>query len=135
MWVQRGVGTISVEKIFGINLNRADISEAKKFLIGKIGIEPAFASCGNSKGAGFSSSEVIYNIYCPKGTKMLCCEPFSAYAGGNKGTNKNELNWDGKAQAKKIGYEAEMLLQRGSKFKVLKKDGNTIYLQMIGQLQ
>ena len=31
--------------------------------------------------------------------------------------------------------EAEWIGQRGSKFKVLKKEGRTIYLQMIGQLQ
>jgi len=138
MWVQRGVGYINVEKTFGINLRLSDITPAKKFLLGKVGIEPAFASCGNTKGSGFSSSEVIYNIYCPKGTKMLYCEPFSAYAGGNKGTNKNGLNWDGKAQAKKIGYEAEMLLQRGTKFRVTKVEYSHgrwyIDLEVIGQL-
>ena len=138
MWIQRGVGTISVEKMFGINLNAANATDAKQFLIGKVGVEPAFASCGNSKGSGFSSSEVIYNIYCPKGTKMLYCEPFSAYAGGNKGVSKNGLNWDGKAKAKKIGYEAEMLLQRSTKFRVTKaeKAGYRWYidLEVIGQL-
>jgi len=136
IWVQRGVGYVNVQKIFGINLNNAGITEAKKFLLGKIGVEPAFASCANTKGSGFSSSEVIYNIYCPKGTKMLYCEPFSAYAGGNKGS-KNGLNWDGKAQAKKIGYEAEMLLQRGTKFRVIKVEKTAykwyIDLEVIGQ--
>jgi hypothetical protein len=34
-----------------------------------------------------------------------------------------------------MGDEAEWIGQRGSKFKVLKKEGRTIYLQMIGQLQ
>jgi hypothetical protein len=137
IWVQRGTGTINVEKTFGINLNNTDKIEVKKLLLGKVGIEPAFASCGNSKGAGFSSQDVIYNIYCPRGTKMLYCEPFSAYGGGNKGS-KNGLNWDGKAQAKKIGYEAEILLQRSTKFRVTKVEYSNykwyIDLDVIGQM-
>jgi hypothetical protein len=137
MWVQRGVDTINVKSIFGIDLKFTDVSDAKKILLGKVGIEPAFSSCGDSKGSGFSSKDVIYNIYCPKGTKMLYCEPFSAYGGGNKGS-KNGLNWDGKAQAKKIGYEAELLLQRSTKFRITKVEYSHykwyIDLEIIGQL-
>ncbi|MDR1882191.1 MAG: ADP-ribosyltransferase [Prevotella sp.] len=137
IWVQRGAGTINVESIFGINLKNAGIAEAKKFLTGKTGVEPAFASCGNGDRLNFSSSDVIYNIYCPKGTKMLYCEPFSAFAGGNT-DGKNGLLWDGKAQAKKIGYEAELLLQRSSKFRVTKVEKTEskwyIDMEVIGQL-
>ena len=68
---------------------------------------------------------------------MLYCEPFSAYGGGNAGS-KNGLNWDGKAKAKNFGYEAELLLQRGTKFRVIKVEYSHhkwyIDLEIIGQL-
>ena len=89
MWVQRGVSNNAVSNVFGVSISGKTAVQVKSELIGKIGTEPAFSSCGVSKGAGFASSEVIYNIYCPRKTKMLYLEPFSAYGNGDK------LSWDG----------------------------------------
>ncbi|MDR1595295.1 MAG: ADP-ribosyltransferase [Prevotellaceae bacterium] len=137
IWIQRGVDNINVESIFGVDLDQVGITDAKKMLLGKDGVEPAFASCGDSKGSGFPNKNVIYNIYCPKGTKMLYCEPFSAYGSHNEGGKKG-LSWDGKAKAKMIDTEAEMLLQRGTKFKITKVEYSRgkwyIDLDVIGQI-
>ena len=131
IWVQRGVSSTNAKSVLGIDLYNTK-SDVRK-IIGKIVTEPAFASCGNSKGAGFSSSSIIYNIYCPKGTKMLYCEPFSHYGEGTKSPN-----WDGKTKQKSFGYEAELLLQRGTKFRVTKVEKSSnkwfIDLEVIGQL-
>jgi hypothetical protein len=133
IWVQRGVSPINVKSIFGIDLDSMNIADAKKLLLGKTGIEPAFASCGDSKGAGFSNNKIIYNIYCPKGTKMLYAEPFSQYGKGAKSPH-----WDGKSTQKNFGYEAEMILQRGTKFRVSKIEHHKgiwyIDLDVIGQM-
>jgi hypothetical protein len=37
--------------------------------------DEGFVSCGSARGQGFSG--YIFNIYCPKGTKMLYAEPFT----------------------------------------------------------
>lgn len=132
MWVQRGVDADGVQGLFGINISGMSEEAAKNALVGKTGVEPAFSSCGVSKGKGFSHKPVIYNIYCPKNTKMLYSEPFSAYGDGAK-----SANWDGISKQYSFGHEAEVLLQRGTKFRVLKvkKDGYRWYIdvEIIGQ--
>ena len=45
-----------------------------------------------------------------------------------------KLLWDGKSK-ENIGTEFEWISQRGSEFKVIKRTGNTIYLQLISQLK
>jgi hypothetical protein len=91
-------------------------------VLGKEKVEFAFSSCTLCQGDGFTDRKVIYNIYCPKGTKMLYVEPFSLTGGGNQGVGKDGVSWDGKAQAKVLAYEIEMLLQRGSKFRITKAE-------------
>ena len=97
IWVQRGDGMIALKK-FGLDMNNIT-PEAIKTLVGKEGIEPAFWSCGSFKGGGFASSEIIFNIYCPRGTQGLYMEPFSYFGhgvNGGKGMNcNNGLKWDG----------------------------------------
>lgn len=58
------------------------------------------------------------NIYAPQGTKMIYAEPFSAFDNGD-GINS-------------FGNEAEMILQRGTQFKVVKveKIGSTSYIDL-----
>ena len=124
MWLQREDGMVALKK-FGLtnwsNPTDADI----KALLGAEGVEGAFWSAGVAKGKGFSG-DIIFNIYAPKGTKAMYCEPFSAYGHG-KGKN-----WDGIAGQFSYGYESEILIQRGTKFKITKieKSGGTWYIDV-----
>lgn len=124
MWLQRGDGMVALKK-FGLtnwsNPTDADIMA----LLGAEGVEGAFWSAGVAKGKGFSG-DIIFNIYAPKGTKAMYCEPFSAYGNG-KGKN-----WDGIAGQFNYGYESEILIQRGTKFKITKieKSGGTWYIDV-----
>lgn len=66
------------------------------------------------------------NIYCPRGSEMIYCEPFSAYGrGGGK-------NWDGISKQSSFGYEDETLLQRGGSYTITKiyKNGGTTYIDL-----
>lgn len=132
MWLQRGVDINSVKGMFGRDISGMTVKQARSALVGKEGIEPGFSSCANSKGAGFSSRPIIYNIYCPRGTKMLYAEPFSGFGNGAG------RSWDGISKQNHFGSEAEMILQRSTKFRVLKveKTGSKWYIdiEVIGQL-
>lgn len=112
MWLQRGVDYNGARGLLGVDLYSAN----PQTLVGKVVTEKAFSSCGMAKGAGFDSRPVIYNIYCPKGTKALYCEPFSAFGNGSKRA------WDGVAKQSSIGYEAEILLQQGTTFRITKAE-------------
>lgn len=129
MWLQRGEGYSGFSGKFGVDLSGMTVKEAQS-LIGKIGEEKAFLSCADAKGSGFSGN-IIYNIYCPRGTKGLYAEPFSAYGNGSG------ISWDGVQTQASFGYEAEVLLQRGTKFRIAKitKQGSQWYvdLDVIGQ--
>ena len=116
MWVQRGVDSIGLSGVFGYSIYGKSLSQVTKDLVGKTGTEPAFSSCGVAKNTGFGSRPIIYNIYCPRGTKMMYLEPFSHYGSGAKSS------WNGISKQSEIGSEAEMLLQRGTQFRVTKVD-------------
>jgi hypothetical protein len=130
IWVQRGVSYGGFTGLFGIDLHDKTEEEARKLLLGKIAVDNGFASCAIVKGKGFSHSAVIYNIYCPRNTKMLYMEPFSAYGQGNG------AKWDGISTQKSFGREIEMLLQRGTIFRITKVDKADkwyIDVEVIGQ--
>lgn len=115
-WLQRGIettdGLSNFVKIPASTLRNATQDELEQLLLGKEISDEAFMSCGSAKGAGFHGS--ILNIYCPKGTQALYCEPFSAFGnGGGK-------NWDGKSDQNSFGHELETLLQRNTHFRVTK---------------
>lgn len=112
MWLQRGVDYNGARGLLGVDLYSAN----PQTLVGKVVTEKAFSSCGMAKGAGFDSRPVIYNIYCPKGTKALYCEPFSAFG------KESGRAWDGVAKQSSIGYEAEILLQQGTTFRITKAE-------------
>lgn len=124
MWLQCGDGLIALKK-FGLtnwsNPTDADIMA----LLGAEGVEGAFWSAGVAKGKGFSG-DIIFNIYAPRGTKAMYCEPFSAYGRGSG------RNWDGIAGQSSYGHESEILIQRGTKFKITKieKSGGTWYIDV-----
>lgn len=133
IWLQRGVESSSGTAAFlGIPEKMLGASEAelKQMLLGKVIKDEAFTSTAAAKGSGFSG-RMILNIYAPKGTKMIYAEPFSAYGHGAK------LNWDGISEQNGFGYEFEVILQRGTSFKITKveKVANRLYVDVdvVGQ--
>jgi hypothetical protein len=118
-----------MDKFFGIDINDFYLPEAELAakLLDTEPIEHAFLSTGVAKGKGLNTSGgIVLNIYAPKGTKMMYVEPFSAFGNGSG------RSWDGISPQSTIGSEAEMLVQRGTKFRVKKveKSGGTIYIDV-----
>lgn len=132
MWLNRGCASDGTASFLGIPQSALNMSQKdlEATLLGKVCEDTAFMSTGAAKGSGFSGH--TFNIYAPKGTKMLYCEPFSAYGRGAK------QNWDGISKQNSFGYEFEMLIQRGTKFKIIKveKQGSKLYIDMevVGQI-
>ncbi|MDR1956349.1 MAG: hypothetical protein LBQ30_05795 [Treponema sp.] len=110
---------------FGPSIKKSLVKGGKKEIT-----DAGFVSCGSAKGKGFSG--YIFNIYCPKGTKMMYAEPFSRYG---KGAG---LDWTGIAKQSNFGYEDETIIQRGTTFKVVKveKIGSNMFfdLEVISQI-
>ena len=132
VWMQHGEDMSAFIGKFGVDL-RGLTSSQLKGLIGKVGTNAPFTSCGITKGAGFSHEQVILNIYCPKGTKGIYTEPYSHY--GDGGYEEAGFKWDGKsrlAAGYKPGGEMEFILQRGTKFRITKieKKGNKYYIDV-----
>ena len=134
MWLQRGVTGDGATSFLGLNsgdLRRLSQAELEKKLLGTVREDLAFMSTGAAKGQGFSG-DLILNIYAPKGTKMLYCEPFSAYGNGDGSS------WDGISKQRSFGHEFEMLIQRGTKYKITKveKGYGTVYvdLEVVSQI-
>lgn len=71
MWLQRGDKLVALKKFGLANFSTATDEEIKA-LIGATGTEGAFWSMEVAKGTGFSG-DVIFNIYAPRGTKMMYC--------------------------------------------------------------
>ncbi len=100
---------------------------------GTKGTQAAFMSTAHTKGYGFVDDgyefkghegyyrEVVLNIYCPKGTKGIYTEPYSAYGALGRSSNRGNGGraWDGKTNH---GYgcnmELEVILQRGGKYRI-----------------
>ena len=124
IWLQRGGGMVELKK-FGLS-NYAYATDAEIMaLVGKEGTEGAFTSAGVAKGKGFGGN-VITNIYAPRGTKMMYAEPYSSFG------NDSGRSWDGIAKQSTFGSESEIILQRGTTFRVTKveKSGNTWYIDV-----
>jgi hypothetical protein len=134
IWLQRGVetsqGAANFLQIAEKDLRKLTQSQLEQKLLNKDITDTAFVSCGSAKGKGFSG--YIFNIYCPKGTKMMYSEPFSSYGHGAG------LDWNGIAKQLDFGYEDETIIQRGTTFKVIeveKKGGNTYFdLEVVSQI-
>jgi hypothetical protein len=134
VWLQRGVETPSGAASFlGIpesSLRNWTQDRLRKELLKKKIADEGFVSCGSAKGQGFSG--YIFNIYCPKGTKMMYAEPFSAYGNGGG------LKWNGITKQKSFGHEDETIIQRGTTFRITKveKKGSSTYfdLEVISQI-
>lgn len=118
VWLNRGASAGEFMGQFGLDLN--NYTSDTSGLIGVCGEQKPFMSTAHSKSWGFvdnggtATARVVYNIYCPKGTKGIYTEPYSAYGNGGRG-------WDGIAKAP-LGNELEVILQRGTKLRVTKAE-------------
>lgn len=127
IWLNRGCRRSGMDKFFNVDINDFNLPEdelAAKIL-GTTPTEYGFMSTGVARGTGFSG-EIKLNIYAPKGTRMAYVEPFSAFGNGHG------KNWDGIKTQSSIGYEAEILVQRNTQFRVIKveKQGSQWYIDM-----
>lgn len=116
-WVKRDSASWNVDYIFGIKLS--DFIGNESALVGKVGLEDSFQSCGSCRSTYFTATgmkDVVLNIYCPKGTYGAYAQPWSScgtYDGG----------WDGKKKANPTNSaENEVILQRGAKMKITKAE-------------
>lgn len=105
--LQRWVSTSSAAKFLGISESEL-LHCTPEDLVGMEGKDDAFMSCGSVADSGFTFNDCTMNIFCPKGTQAMYCEPFSAYGG-------DDPYWDGQSGGKKLGNEIETVLQRGTK--------------------
>lgn len=113
IWLQRGVSKDGAAAFLGVtdDMLRSDsVEDLRKAIVGTPVTDHAFFSCAGAKGTGFSSSDVVFNVYCPEGTKMLYAEPFSSYSGDGG------LHWDGKSGQMFFGSEFEVIIQRGTQY-------------------
>lgn len=130
MVVRRGTRDYPIAEL-GIK-SLGDLKPGQEFTDG------AFLSTAvKSDGGFFDDYELI--IVVPRGAEGTYAEPFSHYTGpgpnGDKYDYEGEI-WDGKfdANIKAGNEEREWIGQRGSRFKVIKVNGTTVYLKMIGQM-
>ena len=83
------------------------------------------------KGEGFSSKDVILNIYAPKGTKAAYIEPISDFGYGAG------RDWNGIERFTLYSSEQEALFQRGTRMRITKvyQEGSKTYIdcEVIGQ--
>ena len=114
-------------------LRSNDPDKIKKALEGQIIQNHAFTSTGIASGTGFSG-EVSYKIYAPKGTKGIYAEPQS-YFGETVGSRPN-LYEKGQSYYS-VGQEAEVILQRGTKFRITEIEGSgyniTVHMEVVEQ--
>lgn len=122
-WVKRDEIGAFMNYRFGLDDLDAYKSNPSK-LVGKIGTDDSFMSCGNCRNTNFGSKPVCLNIYCPKGTRMTYAEPYSAFgAKHDNGINTPGKSWDGNSKPVTLG-ENEIILQRGTKFRITKAEWN-----------
>ena len=114
--LRRGISLGAAEKLFGLPEgyleagNHAD--EGNISMVGRVGTDDAFMSCGSSQDSG-NDRQVVLEILAPEGTKAMYCEPFSAHGLGDRKL------WDGKSGQEYFSSECESLLQRGTTLQVI----------------
>lgn len=93
-------------------LLQGDEGDIKTALVGQCFRNEAFTSTGIATGTGFGGS-VKYRIYAPQGTKGIYAEPQSYF--GNTASTKM---YDPSMKKSGVGSEAEVILQRGTTYRV-----------------
>lgn len=113
-------------------LQSGDINKIKSALEGQVIQNHAFTSTGIASGTGFGG-DVAYKIYAPKGTKAIYAEPQSYFGNTISGA---KLYKKGQSYSS-VGNEAEVILQRGTKFRITKIEGNshqiTVHMEIVEQ--
>lgn len=94
-------------------IKKGDVKSLKQLFEGKTVTNHSFTSTGVASGTGLGGN-IEYRIYAPKGTKGVYAEPQSYYGNTISG---EELYKAGKSSSS-VGNEAEVILQRGTSFKV-----------------
>lgn len=109
-------------------LDSGDVSSIAKALENQVIQNHAFTSTGIASGTGFGG-QVAYRIYAPKGTKAIYAEPQSYF--GNTVGQKAKLYKKGQDYSS-VGGEAEVIIQRGTKFRVtgVKRESGTLVVNM-----
>lgn len=115
-------------------LDGGNVKELAKALEGQVIQNHAFTSTGIASGTGFGG-EVAYKIYAPKGTKGIYAEPQSYF--GNTVYTSARFYKKGESYSS-VGGEAEVILQRGTKFRITKIEssgysGITVHMEVIEQ--
>lgn len=121
MWLVRGSDTKGLAGLFeGAGFDFDDVKKifdstgnAYKQFEGVTVQNHAFTSTGIAENAGFDR-DVMYKIYAPKGTRGIYAEPQSYYGNTISG---EELYTVGHSKYG-IGDEAEIILQRGTEFRI-----------------
>lgn len=124
MVVRRGVDDYKVPELARMlsQVKEGDVLTEKGFLS---------TACHREKGF-FHELEMV--ILVPKGARGIYAEPFSHYTDSGCYDFEWDEIWNG-TDKQPIGCEFEWIGQRGCQFKVLKKTGRRIILQLIGQLK
>lgn len=115
--IPRVVNCKGAELLFGLDIGFFGCATEKQLqaLVGKVGTDKGFMSCGSTMGKG-APGEVFFNIYCPKGTVGMYVEPFSVC--GNGGGVRWDDHLDGKSKQDTFSDEQETILQRGTTVRI-----------------
>lgn len=117
VWIKRDSDPWNINYIFGIDLDTFQSNPSA--LIGKIGLEDSFQSCGSCKNTRFTCTgpkTVVMRLYCPKGTYGAYAQPWSSC--GTFGRS-----WDGVSKSNPTNRcENEVILQRGAKLRITKAE-------------
>lgn len=133
MFLYRGVKNES--SVFGFSVSKASLEQlqqikGKTFKMNQFG---SFAASSDSKGI-YNNARIV--LTAPKGTKMLYVEPFSKNGVSTSPYNQG-ASWDGTRQKVLWHGENEVLLQRGTSYKVYQvaqRDGkNIIFARIVKQ--
>lgn len=119
--VRRGTNNFEVKSL-GKYLS--DLKPGDEFVDG------GFLSTAVHRSYGFMESWNMY-IVVPRGASGIYAEPFSHFTDSFKFDYRSAL-WNGLTR-ESMGTEREWIGQRGAKFRVIKIEGNSLYLQIISQ--
>ena len=126
-----GLDTNGFCAMFG--LSSYDGEKTLNSIIGKVGKDTGFYSCGSSEGSGFQHKAIIIDTLVPAGSKGIYVEPFSYYGNGQK-----NFGWNGKVTQSSVSQENETILQRNGRYKATGwyagSDGKThVIAELVGQ--
>ena len=123
MVVRRGTSNYNIPQL-GKYLSEVEV--------GDVFSDGGFLSTAAHRSKGFHMAYEMV-ICVPKGAQGAFAECFTHYNSKCYDFQTDNL-WDGDEKAR-IGREFEWIGQRGCQFKVLKKEGSRIFLELIGQLK